>query len=123
MSNGQHRRNVKLVYQTALMLPYEATRSLGKFLDAISAHLSVNGAADGPDCVFSHKLSILQLGLWCLNLPGRRNLVRYFASVLYTFETQFKHRVAAQALSSGDQEPPNWPLPTYCTGAAHELDD
>ena len=46
---GDHRRYVSLVYFTALLLPYEATGSLSKFLDAISSYLRLDGAAGGPD--------------------------------------------------------------------------
>ena len=51
------------------------------------------------------------------------NLTQYFASILYTFELQFKMRVAVKMEVSGFEAPPKWNLPAYSTGDRHSVSD
>ena len=105
------------------MLPYEATRSLNNFLDAVSSYLRFSGAAEGQDAQSYFKVALLQLGAWFLSEQGRRLWTQYFASLLYTFETLFKQRVAVALTSSGSLVPPTWNLPTYSTGVSQSVSD
>ena len=50
-------------------------------------------------------------------------MIQYFASVIYTFELQFKMRVAVKMEGSGFKAPPKWNLPAYSTGDRLSVSD
>jgi len=100
--NGEHRKYVRAIYLVSLLLPYEATASFCKFVDAIGAHLRTVSYDSGLSKQAYQKLTLIQLGLWFLNKPGRETFVCYVACILYTLETQFKLRIAVEIKSPED---------------------
>ena len=107
--SGEH---YQIFRQTALMcrlLPYGATESLSHFFDSLGTYLKFNSNNSTVLQLAFKQLSLLQTGLFQLNLMARKTLLRYISSILMTYEQWCKLlKPKKRQLGAG---PPVFPRP------------
>ena len=90
--SGELQDYAATVFNLACRFPFNATRSLSDFLDAINQLLRATAHNNARDQVSLQKMALVQLGLGFISKDGRKMWFQFFSCLLYTFERLFKLR-------------------------------
>ena len=101
--NGDLQACADATLKLACLLPFNATRCLPDFIDAVIQLLRATAHSVPKDQSSLRKMCLVQLGLGLISKHGRQIWFQLFSCILYTFERLFKLR-KPRATSKGDDE-------------------